>query len=110
MAAAYTKDLLRQIPPSKVEAERRVGEVLSSRNVEYNQSHRIRQSDRTSMWPRSRTGSLLLTPRPMPIMQDNSDTKEFGSGSFVVLPSESRKLNHVGIYGFTGCRDVARQF
>ncbi|KNB04556.1 hypothetical protein FOXG_06620 [Fusarium oxysporum f. sp. lycopersici 4287] len=30
MAAAYTKDLLRQIPPSKVEAERRVGEVLSS--------------------------------------------------------------------------------
>ncbi|KAK7592046.1 hypothetical protein V3481_006681 [Fusarium oxysporum f. sp. vasinfectum] len=30
VAAAYTKDLLRQIPPSKVEAERRVGEVLSS--------------------------------------------------------------------------------
>ncbi len=30
MAAAYAKDLLRQIPPNKVEGERRIGEVLSS--------------------------------------------------------------------------------
>ncbi|KAM0539932.1 hypothetical protein ACHAO7_011695 [Fusarium culmorum] len=30
MAAAYAKDLLRQIPPSKVEAEKRISEVLSS--------------------------------------------------------------------------------
>ena len=30
MAAAYAKDLLRQIPPNKVEEERRIGEVLSS--------------------------------------------------------------------------------
>nr|CEG03602.1 unnamed protein product [Fusarium acuminatum CS5907] len=30
MAAAYTKDLLRQIPPSKVEAEKSISEVLSS--------------------------------------------------------------------------------
>ncbi|KAH7471890.1 hypothetical protein FOMA001_g13731 [Fusarium oxysporum f. sp. matthiolae] len=30
VAAAYAKDLLRQIPPNKVEAERRIGEVLSS--------------------------------------------------------------------------------
>ncbi|KAJ4034165.1 hypothetical protein NW758_011123 [Fusarium oxysporum] len=30
MAAAYTKDLLRQIPPSKVEAEKPISEVLSS--------------------------------------------------------------------------------
>ncbi|KAJ0133227.1 hypothetical protein HZ326_23694 [Fusarium oxysporum f. sp. albedinis] len=29
-AAAYAKDLLRHIPPNKVEAERRIGEVLSS--------------------------------------------------------------------------------
>ncbi|KAJ9412649.1 hypothetical protein FOXG_17298 [Fusarium oxysporum f. sp. lycopersici 4287] len=39
VAAAYAKDLLRQIPPNKVEAERRISEVLSSRNVECNQSH-----------------------------------------------------------------------
>lgn len=30
MAAAYAKDLLRQIPPSKVEEERRIGDVLRS--------------------------------------------------------------------------------
>ncbi|KAL5610589.1 hypothetical protein FOBRF1_006706 [Fusarium oxysporum] len=30
VAAAYAKDLLRQIPPNKIEAERRIGEVLSS--------------------------------------------------------------------------------
>ncbi|KAM6537140.1 hypothetical protein FALCPG4_003086 [Fusarium falciforme] len=30
MAAAYAKDLLRQIPPNKVEAERPIGEVLNS--------------------------------------------------------------------------------
>ncbi|KAM0369148.1 hypothetical protein ACHAPY_011168 [Fusarium culmorum] len=30
IAAAYAKDLLRQIPPSKVEAEKRISEVLSS--------------------------------------------------------------------------------
>lgn len=29
IAAAYTKDLLRQILPNKVEEERRIGEVLS---------------------------------------------------------------------------------
>jgi nucleoside phosphorylase len=30
MAAAYAKDLLRQIPPNKVEAEKPISEVLSS--------------------------------------------------------------------------------
>ncbi|KAH7187521.1 hypothetical protein BKA60DRAFT_602335 [Fusarium oxysporum] len=30
MAAAYAKDLLRQIPPNKIEAERPIGEVLNS--------------------------------------------------------------------------------
>ncbi|RKK44347.1 hypothetical protein BFJ69_g18332, partial [Fusarium oxysporum] len=30
MAAAYAKDLLRQIPPSKVEAEKPISEILSS--------------------------------------------------------------------------------
>jgi hypothetical protein len=30
VVAAYAKDLLRQIPPTKVEAEKRIGEVLSS--------------------------------------------------------------------------------
>jgi nucleoside phosphorylase len=30
MAAAYAKDLLRQIPPSKVETEKPITEVLSS--------------------------------------------------------------------------------
>jgi nucleoside phosphorylase len=30
MAAAYAKDLLRQIPPNKIEEERRIGEVLRS--------------------------------------------------------------------------------
>jgi nucleoside phosphorylase len=29
VAAAYAKDLLRQIPPNKVEAERRIGDILS---------------------------------------------------------------------------------
>jgi len=29
-AAAYTKDLLYRIPPNKVEAEKRIGELLSS--------------------------------------------------------------------------------
>ncbi|KNB04581.1 hypothetical protein FOXG_19699 [Fusarium oxysporum f. sp. lycopersici 4287] len=33
MAAAYTKDLLRQIPPSKVEAERRDKTVRSNQHV-----------------------------------------------------------------------------
>ncbi|PQE07014.1 Ankyrin repeat protein [Rutstroemia sp. NJR-2017a BBW] len=30
MAAAYAKDLLRQIPPSKVEAEKKIAEIMSS--------------------------------------------------------------------------------
>ncbi|RKK93250.1 hypothetical protein BFJ68_g15618 [Fusarium oxysporum] len=34
VVAAYAKDLLRQIPPTKVEAEKRIGEVLSSKNIE----------------------------------------------------------------------------
>jgi nucleoside phosphorylase len=28
-AAVYTRDLLRRIPPNKVEAEKRIGEILS---------------------------------------------------------------------------------
>ncbi|EWY85857.1 hypothetical protein FOYG_12956 [Fusarium oxysporum NRRL 32931] len=30
MAAAYAKDLLRQIPPNKVEAEKPISEILTS--------------------------------------------------------------------------------
>jgi hypothetical protein len=29
-AAAYTKDLLKRIPPNKIEAEKKISEVLSS--------------------------------------------------------------------------------
>ncbi|KAH7201284.1 hypothetical protein DER44DRAFT_670403 [Fusarium oxysporum] len=38
MAAAYAKDLLRQIPPSKVEAEKPISEILSSIEITGNET------------------------------------------------------------------------
>ncbi|KAH7202849.1 hypothetical protein BKA60DRAFT_546248 [Fusarium oxysporum] len=118
VAAAYTKDLLRQVPPNKVEAERRIGEVLSSIGTTLNDVQKtsnvtqvivetVRSNQHVAKikeWLSSPDSSTNANHA------DNSGTKELGSGSSMALPSESGKLDHFGICGFTGCRDVARQF
>ncbi|PTD03484.1 hypothetical protein FCULG_00012821 [Fusarium culmorum] len=86
MAAAYAKDLLRQIPPSKVEAEKRISEVLSSIESAGNQTkHAV-----------------------MSIASDRRKHRHPGTGAWLLnSPAfQEWKLGlrqHLWLYGLAGC-------
>ncbi|KAM5521098.1 hypothetical protein FOXYSP1_14988 [Fusarium oxysporum f. sp. phaseoli] len=107
MAAAYAKDLLRQIPPSKVEAEKPISEVLSSIESTGNETkhavmsmasdHRSAKIERWLSPPDYSTNANLARKRRHP-----------GTGAWLLnSPAfQEWKLGtrqHLWLYGLAGC-------
>ncbi|KAI8402018.1 hypothetical protein FOFC_17323 [Fusarium oxysporum] len=107
MAAAYAKDLLRQIPPSKVEAEKPISEILSSIESTGNETkhavmsmasdHRFAKTERWLSPPDCSTNANLARKRRHP-----------GTGAWLLNSPvfQEWKLGtrqHLWLYGLAGC-------
>ncbi|KAG7436789.1 putative ankyrin repeat protein L93 [Fusarium oxysporum f. sp. raphani] len=107
MAAAYAKDLLRQIPPSKVEAEKPISEILSSIESTGNETkhavismasdHRFAKIERWLSPPDCSTNANLARKRRHP-----------GTGAWLLNSPvfQEWKLGtrqHLWLYGLAGC-------
>ncbi|KAL3587439.1 hypothetical protein FPOAC2_13336 [Fusarium poae] len=107
MAAAYAKDLLRQIPPSKVEAEKPISEILSSIESTGNETkhavmsmtsdHRFTKIERWLSPPDCSTNANLARKRRHP----GTGTWLLNSPAFQEWKLGSRQ--HLWLYGLAGC-------
>ncbi|RKK95322.1 hypothetical protein BFJ68_g14820 [Fusarium oxysporum] len=107
MAAAYAKDLLRQIPPSKVEAEKPISEVLSSIESTGNETkhavmsiasdHRFAKIERWLSPPDCSTNANLARKRRHP----GTGAWLLNSPAFQEWKLGSRQ--HLWLYGLAGC-------
>ncbi|GKU09246.1 unnamed protein product, partial [Fusarium langsethiae] len=107
MAAAYAKDLLRQIPPSKVEAEKPISEILSSIESAGNETkhavmsmasdHRFAKIERWLSSPDCSTNANLARKRRHP----GTGTWLLNSPAFQEWKLGSRQ--HLWLYGLAGC-------
>ncbi|KAL7755413.1 hypothetical protein ACKLNR_014511 [Fusarium oxysporum f. sp. zingiberi] len=107
MAAAYAKDLLRQIPASKVEAEKAISEVLNSIESTGNETkHTVmsmasdRRFAKTERWlspPDYSTNANLARKRRHP----GTGTWLLNSPAFQEWKLGSRQ--HLWLYGLAGC-------
>ncbi|EXL39659.1 hypothetical protein FOCG_17746 [Fusarium oxysporum f. sp. radicis-lycopersici 26381] len=107
MAAAYAKDLLRQIPPSKVEVEKPISEILSSIESTGNETkhavmsmasdHHFAKIERWLSPPDYSTNANLARTRRHP-----------GTGTWLLDSSAFRewtvgRRRHLWLYGLAGC-------
>ncbi|RYC80815.1 hypothetical protein BFJ63_vAg16300 [Fusarium oxysporum f. sp. narcissi] len=107
MAAAYAKDLLRQIPPSKVEAEKPISKVLSSIESTGNETkhavmsiasdHRFAKIERWLSPPDCSTNANLARKRRHP------GTGAWLLNSPVFQEWELGIRQHLWLYGLAGC-------
>ncbi|KAI7761735.1 hypothetical protein LZL87_013585 [Fusarium oxysporum] len=107
MAAAYAKDLLRQIPPSKVEAEKPISEILSSIASTGNETkhavmsmasdHRFAKIERWLSPPDCSTNANLARTCRHP----GTGTWLLDSSAFQEWKLGSRQ--HLWLYGLAGC-------
>ncbi|KNB16400.1 hypothetical protein FOXG_14775 [Fusarium oxysporum f. sp. lycopersici 4287] len=107
MAAAYAKDLLHQIPPSKVEAEKPISEILSSIESAGNETkhtvmsmasdHRFAKIERWLSPPDCSTNANLARKRRHP----GTGTWLLNSPVFQEWKLGSRQ--HLWLYGLAGC-------
>ncbi|KAF5707794.1 hypothetical protein FMUND_10944 [Fusarium mundagurra] len=107
MAAAYAKDLLRQIPPNKVEAEMPISEVLSSIESTGNETkhavmsmasdHRFAKIERWLSPPDYSTNANLARKRRHP----GTGTWLLNSPTFQEWKLGARQ--HLWLYGLAGC-------
>ncbi|EXA31001.1 hypothetical protein FOVG_17643 [Fusarium oxysporum f. sp. pisi HDV247] len=107
MAAAYAKDLLRQIPPSKVEAEKPISEILSSIESIGNETkyavmsmasdHRFAKIERWLSPPDCSTNANLARKRRHP----GTGTWLLNSPAFQEWKLGSRQ--HLWLHGLAGC-------
>ncbi|KAK7224192.1 hypothetical protein V2G26_012195 [Clonostachys chloroleuca] len=109
MAAAYARDLLRQIPPNKVEAERPISEALHA--IEHKIDRLQQTTAATSADRRTDKIERWLRPpiRPQtPTMRGSFAMRERARGFWNTQSSRSGTQRRVDIYGCMGSRDVAR--
>ncbi|KAF5268142.1 hypothetical protein FOXYS1_962, partial [Fusarium oxysporum] len=107
MAAAYAKDLLRQIPPSKVEAEKPISEILNSIESTGNETkhvvmsiasdHHFAKIERWLSPPDSSTNANLAREHRHP----GTGTWLLNSPIFQEWKLGSRQ--HLWLYGLAGC-------
>ncbi|KAI7761726.1 hypothetical protein LZL87_013576 [Fusarium oxysporum] len=107
MAAAYAKDLLRQIPPNKVEAEKPISEILTSIESTGNETkhmvvsmesdHRFAKIERWLSPPDYSTNANLARERRHP----GTGTWLLNSPTFQEWKLGSRQ--HLWLYGLAGC-------
>ncbi|KAH7201289.1 hypothetical protein DER44DRAFT_440639 [Fusarium oxysporum] len=107
MAAAYAKDLLRQIPPSKVEAEKPISEILNSIESTGNKTnhavmsmasdHRFAKIERWLSPPDYSTNANLARKR----RHNGTGTWLLNSPAFQEWKLGLRQ--HLWLYGLAGC-------
>ncbi|KAH7190150.1 hypothetical protein DER44DRAFT_852011 [Fusarium oxysporum] len=107
MAAAYAKDLIYQIPPNKVEAEKPVSEILSSIEITGNETkhavmsmasdHRFAKVERWLSPPDCSTNANLARKRRHP----GTGTWLLNSPVFQEWKLGTRQ--HLWLYGLAGC-------
>ncbi|KAF4419061.1 hypothetical protein FACUT_11591 [Fusarium acutatum] len=107
MAAAYAKDLLRQIPPNKVEAEKPISEVLSSIEAMGNETkhavmsmasdYRFAKIERWLSPPDCSSNANLARKRRHP----GTGTWLLNSSAFQEWKLGTRQ--HLWLYGLAGC-------
>ncbi|KAF5699602.1 hypothetical protein FGLOB1_11266, partial [Fusarium globosum] len=107
MAAAYAKDLLRQIPPNKVEAEKPISEILSSIEAMGNETkhavmsmasdHRFAKIERWLSPPDCSSNANLARKRRHP----GTGTWLLNSSAFQEWKLGTRQ--HLWLYGLAGC-------
>ncbi|EGU87126.1 hypothetical protein FOXB_02353, partial [Fusarium oxysporum f. sp. conglutinans Fo5176] len=96
MAAAYAKDLLREIPPSKVEAEKPISEILSSM-MSMASDHHSAKIERWLSPPDYSTNANLARERRHP----GTRTWLLNSPAFQEWKLGSRQ--HLWLHGLAGC-------
>ncbi|KAF3927237.1 hypothetical protein ABW20_dc0107143 [Dactylellina cionopaga] len=90
VAAAYAKDLLSRIPPNKVEAEKRVGEIVST-VLEAVSKTQADVEDIKSKWDRKEDLEILnwLTPVDYTLQQnDHINRRQPGTGQWLLESAE----------------------
>ncbi|KAH7268752.1 hypothetical protein B0J15DRAFT_441888 [Fusarium solani] len=114
VAAAYAKDLLRQIPPNKVEAERPIGEVLHSIEENLNSMHLMVNETKDAMVTVTSDSRLAKVERWLSPPDYSTNAKlarkrrHAGTGTwFLDSPVfQEWKLGlrqHLWLYGLAGC-------
>ncbi|KAK2059928.1 hypothetical protein LY76DRAFT_677679 [Colletotrichum caudatum] len=104
MAAAYAKDLLRQIPPSKVEAEGRIGDALVLRvNEMRDDAEAARQHKYLKKLYR-----WLSAPDPSTNAASARTRRHPGTGAWLLESATFREWEagirqHLWLYGYAGC-------
>ncbi|PNP54670.1 hypothetical protein FNYG_15619 [Fusarium nygamai] len=114
VAAAYAKDLLRQIPPNKVEAERRVGEVLSSIGTTLNDVQKMSNVTK-AMIETVRSNQHVAEIKDWLSPPDSSTNanharqlRHEGTGEWFLNSAafrewKTRSRRHLWLYGLPGC-------
>ncbi|KFA56361.1 hypothetical protein S40293_09448 [Stachybotrys chartarum IBT 40293] len=114
VAAAYAKELLLQIPPNKVEAERRISETLDIIKEKVNEIERAtfsteaavdhiksdRQTENIKRW--------LCPPDPSTNINQAKKLRHEGTGQWLLNTTFfqswcSGSVRHLWLYGFAGC-------
>ncbi|KAH6640435.1 hypothetical protein F5144DRAFT_589910 [Chaetomium tenue] len=108
MAAAYAKDLLRQIPSSKVEEERRIGEVLGSIQGDLRRLHQtVTEMETAAMI--TRLERWLRPPNTSPNFVQARKKSHEGSGQWFLDSTAFNKwkhgdsYRHLWLHGLAGC-------
>ncbi|EXA28558.1 hypothetical protein FOVG_19844 [Fusarium oxysporum f. sp. pisi HDV247] len=114
VAAAYAKDLLRQIPPNKVEAERRIGEVLSSIGITLNDVRETSNVTRgivetvRSNQQVAKVKEWLSPPDPSTNANHARQLRHEGTGEWFLNSAAFKEWKtgsrrHLWLYGLPGC-------
>ncbi|KAK1994224.1 purine and uridine phosphorylase [Colletotrichum falcatum] len=114
MAAAYAKDLLRQIPPSKVEAESRIGDALVLLRKGIDRVHRDVDEMKNDAAV-ARKGEYLeklycwlSAPGPSTNAELARARRHAGTGNWLLNSAtfrewEAGERQHLWLYGYAGC-------
>ncbi|KAH7012720.1 uncharacterized protein B0I36DRAFT_436694 [Microdochium trichocladiopsis] len=114
MAAAYANNLLRQIPPNKVEEERRISEVLSSAQKGLERLHLTVNETKTAVVTMEHNDRLAQLDRwlrpPDPSTNFNHARKQWHEGSGLWFLNSAAfnewkhgSHRHLWLHGLAGC-------
>ncbi|GKT78695.1 NACHT and ankyrin domain protein [Colletotrichum tofieldiae] len=113
-AAAYAADILRQIPPNKVEAERRIGDVLGQLQQDFSRVYQaVSETKAVAIATRDnqhldRLLRWLSPPDPSTNASRARARRHAGTGAWLLESAvfrewEAGKRQHLWLYGMAGC-------
>ncbi|KZL66078.1 hypothetical protein CI238_06213 [Colletotrichum incanum] len=114
MAAAYATDVLRHVPPNKVEAERRIGDVLGQLQQDLGRVHQdVNEAKAVAIATRDNQHldkllRWLSPPDPSTNASRARARRHAGTGTWllesaVFLEWEAGERQHLWLYGMAGC-------